>query len=158
MSRKNRYFPMFVDLTGEKIVVIGGGRIAQRRVETLLLFAADILVVAPSVTEELEKFSEEGKIQWRNEVYEPCCIQGARMVLAATNDPLCNVRVAEDCRKQGISVNVAHDKALCDFYFPAVVVRDELVAGITASGQDHRAAARARARLEEVLKGIDEEV
>lgn len=151
---KQAYFPLFVDISEAKIVVIGGGRIATRRVETLLKFAGDIQVVAPEITEEIKKFAESGMLHWTKDVYHAGFIDGARLVLAAA-DNKCNEQVAADCRERGIPVNVSHKKELCDFYFPAVAVRGNLVAGLTASGMDHAQARRAREKVEEAIDSMN---
>ena len=148
---KKPYFPMFVDLSEKKIIVIGGGKIAQRRVNTLLSFANHITVVSPEVTEDLRKKADEGEIVWIQAFYgevEETVFSQADMILAVTNDPTCNEEIAKLCRENNIPVNVSHNKELCDFYFPAVVVKENVVAGITASGLDHSQARKVRERVE----------
>lgn len=148
------YFPLFIDISQKKIIVIGGGSVAERRVKTLLAFAEDIQVVAPELTENLYRLMEGGQIDWTKEHYTQEVIIGADIVLAATNDAACNEAVARDCKKLGIPVNTAHKKELCDFYFPAVVVKDHVVAGITASGCSHTQARKAREQVEKVLENM----
>lgn len=153
-NNKKPYFPMFVDLSEKKIVVIGGGKIAQRRVNTLLSFADHITVVSPELTEELHKKADEGKIVWIKASYyevEEKVFSQADIILVATNDPACNEEIAKYCREKNIPVNVSHKKELCDFYFPAVVVQENMVAGITASGLDHSQAKKIRERVEAAL-------
>lgn len=175
MGIKKPYFPMFVDISEKKIVVVGGGRIAERRVDTLLKFAMDITVIAPKVTERLREMSEDGKVRWiaaafcediqnsglettENESWGKECppdaelfLQNADMVLAATNDSSCNEWIMRICRGRGILVNVSHKKELCDFYFPAVVVKDDVTVGITSNGLSHRKARKAREQVEAAL-------
>ena len=81
-----------------------------------------------------------------------------KILLAATDDPECNEAAVKEARKRGILVNAAHKKELCDFYFPAVAGKDEIVAGICASGLSHKKARRAREAVERALKSMDEEV
>lgn len=151
---KKPYFPLFIDISRKKIVVIGGGKIAERRVRTLLAFAEHIQVVAPKLTEDLYRFAQSGQIDWRQENYVPEVLDKAEIVLAVTNDAACNEKIAEDCKERGIPVNTSHKKELCDFYFPAVVVKEHVVAGITASGYSHAQAKEARQRVEQVLKNM----
>ena len=95
------YFPLFVDISGKKTLVVGGGRIARRRIKTLLSFTPDIWVVAPEVTEELEALAEEGRIHWIQGTYAPGIheeLPQIQMALAATDDPACNEAVARECR------------------------------------------------------------
>lgn len=153
------YFPLFIDLSQKKIVVIGGGNIAERRVKTLLKFTEDIQIVSPRLTEELYRLAEDGQINWHSGSYTAGTLEGADIVLAVTNDAVCNEQIARECKSRGILVNTAHKKELCDFYFPAVVVEEHVVAGITASGQSHVQAGKARRQVEKAFKNLknDEE-
>lgn len=152
---KKPYFPMFVDISQKKIVVVGGGTIATRRVETLLAFAEDILVVSPKVTEKIRVLCEAGDVRWMCSEYCPAVLEGADIVLAATDDPVCNERIVGDCRERGILVNTSHKKEMCDFYFPAIAKNETIVAGITASGKNHTQARRAREEIERILKRME---
>lgn len=145
------YFPMFVDISRKRIVVVGGGKVAQRRVETLLGFAEDILVAAPEITEDIREFYEAARIQWVETSYHTEVLQGADMVLAATDDVQCNEQIVEDCHERGILVNAAHKKELCDFYFPGVVKKENLVVGVTSSGLSHSEVRHIRERIENAL-------
>lgn len=150
------YFPVFIDLSEKRILVIGGGKVAQRRVETLLAFTPNIVVAAPKITAELQRLAGEGAIVWLKETYCPARLEGIDLVLAATDDARCNEQAVYDCRKRGIPVNAAHKKELCDFYFPAVVRQGGLVAGVTSSGLSHKKAREAREGIEKTLAKIEE--
>lgn len=145
------YFPLFIDIAEKKIVVIGGGKIATRRVTTLLNFANHITVVAPEISEEIRKFVTNDTVIWQDNCYDSSCILDADMVLAATDDESCNEQIAADCRERGILVNVSHKKELCDFYFPSIVEDDGVVVGINASGKNHRKVKDTRKQIEEIL-------
>lgn len=127
-----RYFPMFVDIQKKDVLVIGGGNIAQRRVDTLRWFGCHITVVAP----------EAGKlpdgVDWQQRTWQPEDCHGKALVVAATNDRRINHAAAQVCREQNIPISVADCKEECTFYFPAVAVKGSVVAGISASGTDHR--------------------
>lgn len=154
MCRGKPYFPMFVDISEKKIVLVGGGRIAERRVDTLLKFAGNITVIAPGVTEKIRDMSKDGNIHWIAAVYSKdmeSFLQDAYMVFAATNDSACNERIMNFCREHGILVNVSHKKELCDFYFPAVVVKENVTVGITSGGLSHTQAREVRQRIEATL-------
>ncbi|MCI5870055.1 MAG: bifunctional precorrin-2 dehydrogenase/sirohydrochlorin ferrochelatase [Dorea sp.] len=152
---KRPYFPIFIDISEKKIQIIGGGRIALRRVKTLLAFTEKIQVISPQVSEELEQYAKEGRIQWIRDQYRSEYLDGADIVLAATDDPACNELVAEDCRKRKIMVNVSHSQELCDFYFPAIIMEDQIVTGITSSGMNHEKVRRVREVIEDTLKQLD---
>lgn len=145
------YFPIFIDLTDKKILVAGGGTIALRRVRTLLKFGADIRVIAPELCEELTRMEEEGKITAEHREYRSGDIGGARIVLAATDDHEVNRQIWEECRAAGVTVNVADDKSLCDFYFPSVVMTDDTVIGINCGGMDHGKVKETRLKIEKTL-------
>ena len=150
---KNKcFFPMFVDLSDKNIVVAGGGNIATRRVKTLLKFTRNIKVVAPKMTQELIELGKAGKIEALMRPIKSSDFSFAYMVLAATNDWKVNDEIYRVCKEEGIYVNVADNKEKCDFYFPGVYVEDEIVIGITASGQDHKKARKLRLAIEQTLE------
>ncbi|GHV82521.1 siroheme synthase [Spirochaetia bacterium] len=128
-------FPLFISLEGLCCVIVGGGAVAERKVFALLDFGARIMVFALDATEPLKALALEGRITLRERAYGGAAdIRGAALVLAATDDRELNRRIAEDARNAGIPVNVADDPDLCTFFFPALVRRGDLVAGISSSG------------------------
>lgn len=147
----NKKFPIFLDLSDKEIMVIGGGRIATRRIRVLTEFSDHLFVIAPLVTEELEILAKEGQIQLIKEEYHRDRILGADMVLACTDNEQVNDTVYRDCKVLGIMVNVSSDKRKCDFYFPGIVTKDHLVVGVTASGEDHKKARKIRESIAELL-------
>lgn len=155
MKRNNPRFPLFVDLADRKILVVGGGKIASRRVETLCRFGGDITVVAPGMEKILEKLARDGKVRLIRRAYRQEDIRGAWMVLAATDDRELNEEIRRQAKKEGAWVNVASDQELCDFHFPGIVKKDPVVVGINAQGADHRLARRVRERIQRLL---DEEI
>lgn len=155
-KQKKLFFPLFIDLSEKKIVVIGGGNIAQRRVETLLPFTQNILVVAPEATDKIKNLDSDHQIQWIRNTYHESILDGADIVLAATNDPFCNEAVAKDCKAKKIPVNTAHNKDLCDFYFPGISIKDPIVAGVTANGLSHKGAKKARECISRALEEFEE--
>ena len=144
------WFPMFVDLTGKHILVVGAGKIAARRAGTLTQFCHHVTVVAPVIHPDIEGMDAT----LCRRPYEPADLDGADLVVAATDDAELNAAIARVCRERGIPVNVASDQTLCDFYFPGVAVQGGVVAGVTANGKDHRLARRATEIVREALKDI----
>ncbi len=147
-----KYFPLFVDLEDKPVVVIGGGKIATRRVRTLLQFTRNIHVVAPTVTRELLELGEAGFIQVSVRYGKRADLENAYMVLAATSDRRVDDDVYRICKEEGIYVNIASDKDKCDFHFPGVVMHDELTIGINASGVNHYKAKAVRKAIQECLE------
>lgn len=137
----SRNFPVFMDISNKKIIVYGAGRIATRRVETLLAFAPLLTVFAPEASEEVRAADREGRLAWERRSYEKGSVpKDAWMVLAATDDGAVNEEIYEECKEKGILVNVCSNREHCDFQFPGVAVKDELVIGVNAGGKDHRLA------------------
>lgn len=138
-----RKFPIFLDIEGKKVRVYGGGRIAARRVETLLLFGPLIEVVAPEVSKEIEEASREGRLLWRRGRYEEGEISKETfMVLAATDDVGVNEGIYGECQEKGILVNVCSNRDHCMFQFPGIAWKGELVIGVNGGGNDHHLAKR----------------
>ena len=144
---KKPYFPMFIDLTEKKVVVAGAGTIAKRRIRSLLNFTNHLTVIAPEVNKELKSLEAEGLLTILKRKCEMEDFYSADLVIAATNDAQINNAIYDTCRKQGILVNVCSDKQKCDFYFPGIAMKDQVVVGITASGKDNK---RAKALVEQI--------
>lgn len=133
--------------------MIGGGKIAARRIETLLEFSDNIIVVAPEVTERIRQLSGKKQIGWIPDIYHEKILDQADLVLAATNDIACNMRVVKDCKARSIPVNTSHKKELCDFFFPGILCQENLVMGFCSSGTDHRKVREIREKVEQIFKG-----
>jgi siroheme synthase-like protein len=144
------HFPLFISLEDSPCLVAGGGAVAARKIQTLLEFGALVTALDPRPLEALEKLSrEQSRLTLVRRPYAgPDDLEGARLVIAATGDREVNHRVSRDARVRGIPVNVADDPAACSFFFPAIVRRGDLVAGISSSGTCPRFCARLRERLE----------
>lgn len=146
------YFPMFVDLSRRRVLVVGGGRIAARRVKTLIQFCPSVTVVAPELHPDIAAMAEAGRIDARRRTYLDSDLDGVGLALACTDDRVLNAAVAAACRTRGIPANNASDKRDCDFLFPGVARRDALVVGVTAGGEDHRLARQATEALRHWLE------
>ena len=151
------YFPIFIDLSEKHIVVVGAGKIASRRVRTLLEFAGKITVVAPEISEEILAMAGKGPVQLKKRAFEEADLDGTDMVLAITDDKELNKKIGTLCKEKKIPVNTSHDKDLCDFYFPGVVQKENVVVGVTASGKDHKQAKEVTEKIREALDNMEEE-
>lgn len=142
---------MFVDISQKKIVVIGAGKIATRRILALTDFASEMMVIAPEISEEIQVLKERGILKILQKEYEESDLENAEIVLVATNNKELNQQIGRFCQEKGILVNVASDKELCSFYFPGIVQKEDVVIGITASGKDHRKAREIREKISQNL-------
>ena len=149
---KKPYFPLFVDLSEKKVYVIGAGTIAKRRIRSLIDFTDCLTVVAPEVNPELNSLEQEKKIMILRKKFELQDITDADFVIAATNDHTLNNDIYEFCRENNIMVNVCNDKEKCDFYFPGLAMKENVVVGVTANGTNHKMARKAVEKIREMLE------
>ena len=138
------------------VVVVGGGNIATRRIRTLLQFTRNITAIAPKSTMELQELGKTGYVNLITRPVKRSDFDMAYMVIAATNDWKLNDEIYRVCKEEGIYVNVADDKSKCDFYFPGIYMKDEVVIGITASGLDHSRAKKVRLAIQEAMEASDD--
>ena len=137
-TEEKKFFPMFVDLSEKKAVVLGAGVIATRRVKTLLDFVGELAVIAPVCTEEMASLAAEGKLVYRQKSYEREDLYDADLVLAATDDEKVNEDIYSACKCLGIPVNTASNQLKCDFHFPGILEYDGVVLGFNGSGKNHK--------------------
>lgn len=147
------YFPLFVDLHNKRAVIVGGGGVACRRAKTLLKFGAKIHVIAPDISPETEELVRDGKITWLQSEFAPPLLEGADIVIAATDSREVNRAVGEEARRMRVLVSVADRREECGFLFPAIVQTDNLVAGFVTTDNDHAALKRAARIFRERLNG-----
>ena len=146
MAERRFDYPVVLDLSGRRAVVVGGGEVALRKARALADAGARVRVVAPDL---LPAFAEDGRLECLAARYEKRHLEGARVVVAATDDEAVNRQVASDARAAGILVNVVDRPELCDFIVPAQVRRGELLIAIATGGAAPALAKRLRERLEE---------
>jgi precorrin-2 dehydrogenase/sirohydrochlorin ferrochelatase len=145
------YYPVFLDLENRPVLVIGGGPVAEGKVEGLLAAGARVTVVSPTVTPRLVDWSAAGRIEHRARPYQPDDLDGPRLALVATDDPAVSGAVAAEGRARGVWVNAADEPARCDFILPAVIRRRRLVVAVSTGGASPAAARAIREELEGYL-------
>jgi precorrin-2 dehydrogenase / sirohydrochlorin ferrochelatase len=143
--------PLYVaclKLKGRRCVVVGGGDIGLEKVEGLLLCDADVTVIAPDVVEPLQEYASEGSIEWLRRSYSgPGELEGAFMVIAATNDSEVNIGVYDDAEKRAMLVNVVDVPPLCNFILPAIVRSGPLAIAISTAGASPALAKRMKREI-----------
>lgn len=142
------YFPMFINLENKKIIVLGGGKTALRKVNSLLYFNARIAVIAPKICDEL-KMVRGIMIHETNLTMD--VLDTADIVVAATKREDINAKIAAYCNQRNIPVNVEDNQELSSFLFPGVVVRDDLVVGITTGGSSSGIAKEIRNMIDRLI-------
>ena len=141
-------FPIFINLEGRRVLIVGGGHVALRKAERLSPYGADIFAVAP---EFIPGFAGIPGVTLLERRFEPGDIDGAALVVAATDDGELNAAVSELCRWENIPVNVVDDLEKCSFVFPALVQRGELSVGISTGGASPSAAQYVRRGVEQLV-------
>jgi precorrin-2 dehydrogenase/sirohydrochlorin ferrochelatase len=144
-----KYYPVYLELRERPCVVIGGGAIAERKALSLLEAGADVTIVSPTLTQKLQELSVSGKINHLQKEYDEKDLSGEFLVIAATNSPEINTRVAQACKKRHVLVNVAVPPEESSFIVPSVVERGELLIAISTSGASPALSRKIRQELEE---------
>lgn len=144
-------YPVFLDLEGRPVVVVGGGAAAERRVERLLEAGASITLVAPRPTDGLRRRAEAGQIRLRERPFRAGDLAGARLVVAERLDAETAARVFEEAEARGIFASVEDDLEHLSFHHPSVLRRGALTVAISTEGRAPALAARLRQRLERSL-------
>ena len=145
------YLPVGLNLHHRRCLVVGGGTVAQRKIDALLDAAAEVVVVARRVSGEIEALGLLHALEIRLRAYQPDDLDGAFLVVAATDDRAANARVAADARERGVLVNAVDDPENCDFITPAVVRRGDVQVAVTTSGASPALARHLRELLERTL-------
>ena len=146
-----RYFPLFADLAGAEVLVVGGGEAAARKVRLLRKASARVTVVAETVTEELGGLAERGAIAILPRTFLPRDLHGQRLVYAATGDGLLDSAISRAAKARGIPVNVIDAPALSTFITPAIVDRDPVTVAIGTEGAAPVLARQIKSLIETLL-------
>jgi len=130
-------------------VVVGGGKVACRKIKSLLEAGARVRVIAPHVIDEIAKMAEEGRVELLKRPYKKGDLKGAVLVYAATDDPKVQEEVFSEAEELGIFCNVVDKPRLCSFIVPSLVKRGRLQLAISTSGASPALARRLREQLEQ---------
>ena len=145
------HLPVFLQLRAVPVLVVGGGRIAQRKIDLLLRVGAQITVVAPRLNPVLARRAAAGEIVHRETRFEPLHLEGMQLVIAATDLKALNTSVSQAARERALPVNVVDDPQLSTFYFPAIVDRSPLLVAIGSGGRAPVLARWVREQIEALL-------
>jgi siroheme synthase-like protein len=144
-------FPLFVDLSSKRVLVVGAGTVAARKIEKLMLFGPTIFVVATSAQDEVRAWAERGRVTLELRAYREADLESADLVIVAADDLALQQALFEECLKRRIPVNSVDSPKWCTFTFPALVVEGEVTFGISTGGKAPGVAAWLRAWLERTL-------
>ncbi|MFH1613832.1 MAG: bifunctional precorrin-2 dehydrogenase/sirohydrochlorin ferrochelatase [Planctomycetota bacterium] len=144
-------YPIFLDMTGRRVVLIGGGRVAFRKAQALLDSGARLVIIAEHFDKLFEAIAKLKQVELVEARYSGEYLTGALMVIAATNDNLLNERIFNDCRQADILCNIVDAPSHCDFLVPAVVKRGNLTFAISTEGNCPAYAGHIRKKLEKIF-------
>jgi siroheme synthase-like protein len=129
-----RYYPVYIDLRDRRVLVVGGGIIAEGKILQLVDAGARVNVVSPELTERLGELAERKQIEYRPGQFNADDLNGAVMVISATDDQAVNEKVARLAAGLGVLCNVVDQPALCNFITPALVTRGDLQISVSTGG------------------------
>ena len=142
------FYPVFLNLTERRCVIIGGGQIAEGKISKLLDSGAKIIVISPDATQGIRGFAERGQIELDLRKYQEGDLQGAFLAIAATNDRAVNQEIFEEAEKQGILLNAVDDMPRCSFIAPSIVEKGPVTVAISTGGASPALARKLREKME----------
>jgi precorrin-2 dehydrogenase/sirohydrochlorin ferrochelatase len=142
-------YPIYLKLEGRRVLIVGGGLVAEQKVEAVLRSATDVTVIAPQVTERIGVWSEKGLIMHVAQEYSAGMAQGYFLVISCTDSAAVNRAVYDEAKKSGALCNAVDDPGFCDFYAPAVVSRGEFQVAISTGGNSPLLSQEVRKELEQ---------
>lgn len=145
------FFPIFVNLQNKKCIVIGGGTVAERKLEQLLQYNAEITVISPEVTSNIEKLAESNLLTWIKKQYQNGDLNGASLVFATADNDAVNHEASREASAAGALINVADDPDECDFIYPSIIKRGDLTIAISTGGKSPALCKKIRVQLQEVI-------
>ena len=145
------FYPAFINLENRSVLVVGGGAVAERKVETLLETGARVTVVSPDITQHLQEYERSNRISVRHRSFIPSDVEAVSLVISATDDPATQSEVASIATLKNILVNTVDKPELCSFIVPAILRRGDITIAISTSGKSPSLAAELRTRVERVL-------
>lgn len=145
------YYPIFVEMSGRPVLLVGGGHVALEKIGKLVAAGARVTVVAPELIPPVRAFIERGAARWVARPYTRGDVAGFELVMIATDDGEVNAAVASEARAAGIWVNAADDVANCDFILPALAQRGAIAIAASTGGTSPALARWLRERLDEFL-------
>lgn len=141
-------YPLNLDIAGKLCLVVGGGRVAWRKIRSLLGCNARVTVVSPAVVPEIELLAKRGELIWLERAYRQGDLAGAILAFAATDNPEVQQLVSREAEERSVLLNSADDPERCDFQVPATVRRGELLLTVSTGGGSPALSRNVRQQLE----------
>jgi siroheme synthase-like protein len=149
----DRFFPIFIKGGCLECLVVGGGAVAERKIDSLCDAGARVTVVSPTVSARIEELANKGTIRWIPASYSSKHLTNVRFVIGATDDRAVNGKIFRDAKSAGIMVNIVDDPEQCTFIVPSVLTKGLLQIAVSTGGAAPKMAAKIRQELETLLPG-----
>jgi precorrin-2 dehydrogenase len=146
-------YPIILEMRDRLAVVVGGGTVAEDKVEKLLPAEAQIRLISPDLTPRIKELAEEGRVEWLGRDYKDGDLDGAFVAIAATDSHQANGRVFDEAERRGIPINAVDDVEHCTFIAPAVFRNGSLIVAVSTEGKAPTLAVRIRDKLKELYGG-----
>jgi siroheme synthase-like protein len=147
----NTYYPVYIEMRDQPCLVIGGGKVAEGKVDGLLSVRAHVTVISPELTPHLHLLTAQKQITYMARTYQPGDLAGAFMVICATDQPVINHQVWQEATTNHQLVNVVDDTPRCNFIAPSILRKGDLTIAISTSGRAPALAVRLKERLQREL-------
>ena len=149
-----KYFPFYIDLKKKSVLLIGGGEVAERKLDLLIKAKANVTLISPETTPYILDIAEKNNIKIINEEYSSQHLDKKySFVIAATNNEKLNKSIALDANKNNILVNVVDRPEICDFIFPSILERGDITVSVSTGGASPVLARMLRTKLETMIPG-----
>ena len=144
----SNYYPIYLDIENRPILIVGGGTVALRKVETLLEYGALVRIVSPRIIPELQNMVNNGQCEWIPREYSGEDIQDSLLIFSCTEKEEVNTQVAQDANANNRSINVVDDPDKCSFIVPSIMTRGDLSIAVSTGGSSPIVARQIRQELE----------
>lgn len=144
-----RYYPVNLNIKNRSCLVVGGGRVGTRKVKTLLECGAQVTVISPEVSRELEELTRQKRIHWHRRDYRSSDLEHIFLVIGATDDQQQNQQIHQDAEKAKRLCNIVDQPDLCNFILPAFIRQGDLMIAISTAGKSPAFAKHLRRQLTE---------
>jgi siroheme synthase-like protein len=135
VKKRFPYYPIYIDIEDRNVLIVGGGTVCARKAETMMRYGGRVTIVSPAITDEIAAWERDEALSVHRKKYEEADLHGASIVIASTDDPCVNARVARDCRRRKIPVNVVDVTHLCEFIVPAIIEKGSIQIAISTGGK-----------------------
>ena len=146
-----KFYPVNLNIKGKLCIVIGGGKVAERKIKNILLCEGKVKVISPDLTSKLAELVKQRRITYAKAEYHLESLKGAWLIYAATSNRKLNSKIAKDADKLGILVNVCDSREKSSFILPAVLRKKDLVIAVSTDGTFPEKAVKIRDKLKEVI-------